>query len=1462
EMAGAATSIFDTECSTYYPPNAGNGLYVYGELPLFVVKATAYLVQQQALSNAQSIGDPVGRGQAIQSANYVTTYYGVQVVGRMVSTLAELFSIFFVFLIGRRLYNRWTGLLAAALYAAAVLPIQLSHFWTADAFTNLPVVITFWFATRILDRARWYDFLGAGVALGASFASRINTLPLFGVVVLAAMIYALPYLAGATVRVDWWKVLRRSLVSLVFIAIIVFLLLLMNHVLANFGLPDAAQKILLGAGIVALALIYLFFVSPAINFNPLPGRAWLWQRLLLGCLVAFIATLVTFRFAYPHAFTGGPGLLGFFNITPYSTFLNNMSEAQRLTSGAVDFPPAHQWANRAPYLFALDNIVLWGLGVPLGLMAWFGFLWAALQVLRARPGWTRHALPVAWIAVYFGYMGRQWVMTMRYFMPIYPFLALMAAWALVEIAVRAWRWSAENGAVLRRAAAVGGTLLLVGVLVLTYVWADMFVSIYRRELTRVEASRWVQREAPSPVSTTLTTSDGQTRLVNLRLPGGAAVTVTAYDTPAPRLVAFTPQAVGSIDHVIISHLADPDHKGDVKRFNVTVALNNDGSKVIAHGSIQANFGAQASSLGDPVTVRLDQPVMLNPTEQYYFMTWSEGRLSVVRTATDLADFTVADGQGNAVAQVKLPEQADTRQASAYLSGQPLDANFSAPLDGMIDHFDLTHALNPLRDGSTVNLNISLYDATSNTLLSQGTLSADISTTKSSPDGDAYRIPLDKPVTVKAGQALRFEIAASGQEPVQIAGTAIASEGPWDDPIPWKVCPLPADMPLTHDTPPNVLPITCDSVDGFDGWYRGLALNMADEDDQTKQASIQSALDQADYFIISSNRFYDSEARIPMRYPMSIAFYKALFAGQTGFDLVKTVSSFPSLGSFEIPDQNLPIYNTPSWVKEFQSEEAFSVYDHPTVFIFKKNANYSSQALAKILNVPNATIDQVSLREDTVSSQDPTLVNRITFSAADPGPALNGFQLTDDQRAIQTQGGTWSDLFNRNWTINTSPIIAVVAWWLAILLIGLAAWPLVFVVLPGLPDRGYPIAKIIGLLIVAWVAWAGGTLHLLTWTQGGLFLITLALIAVGIVLAWRHREAMRDYVRANWRHMLIVELITLILFLAFVFVRLGNPDLWAQVLGGEKPMDFAYFNAVLRSTIFPPYDPWYAGGYLNYYYFGYVLIGSPVKLLGVMPSIAYNLVVPTLFALTGIGAFCVAFNLAASRIFFPRDEGQDGGQDVPLRARRRFAMRVPAASPYLAGALALILCLILGNLDTPRTFIGGVTQAGGYAQDTQAFLNWKIQQFTKANGHQPSADEMLLLTGEASNPSVPDQIGFALSDTGRLLSSISGGIVSIARGGILPVDPNRWFWAARSVVGEMPNSSNEINEFPYFTFVYGDLHAHMMAFPLTLLALAWLLSEVLGAGYIRRTTALSIGVALLGGLIVGALQATNTWDWLT
>ncbi len=144
-------------------------------------------------------------------------------------------------------------------------------------------------------------------------------------------------------------------------------------------------------------------------------------------------------------------------------------------------------------------------------------------------------------------------------------------------------------------------------------------------------------------------------------------------------------------------------------------------------------------------------------------------------------------------------------------------------------------------------------------------------------------------------------------------------------------------------------------------------------------------------------------------------------------------------------------------------------------------------------------------------------------------------------------------------------------------------------------------------------------------------------------------------------MLIEEALFGVAFLFFLFVRFGNPDLWHPVMGGEKPMDFAYLNAVIKSQYFPPYDPWFAGGQITYYYFGFVLIAALIKLLGIMPSIAYNFAIPTLFALTALGAFCVAFNLVQAFGRWARD--------------RSYWLK----NPIVIGVIAAVFVVFMGNL---------------------------------------------------------------------------------------------------------------------------------------------------------------------------------------
>lgn len=1216
---------FDSECSNLYPPNIGHGTYVYGELPLFIVHYAAKLV-------AQATGDPTW-----------AAYDRIHFVGRSVSAIADIFTIFFIFLIGRRLYGRWTGLLAALLYSVAVLPIQLSHFWTMDAVTNLPLSIAIYCAVRVLDRSRWQDYLGFGAALGAAIACRINVAPLAGLIVLAAIIYSMP----------------------------------------------------------------LFDVT-----IPWSERGRIFSRAIIGLLIAGAATLIVFRVTNPHAFTG-PSIFG---IVPYRDFLYQLSQAQYFTSGHYDGPPNYQWIDRAPYLFAWRNIVEWGMGIPLGLVAWGAWIWAMVQVIRARKLWTRHALLVAWIFVYFAYFGRNWVATMRYFMPMYPALILLGAWMLVEMVKRGRSWTITHPASVRRVGLVAASAVLIFVTGFSILWGNGFAQIHARLLTRVEASQWFARNVPASVSATISTADGKSWLLNMPYGGVAPI-----DATTPLILQQTSEAGGTFSTLNITH-------------------------------------------------------------------------------------ALSSGQGG-------------------------------------------------------TLHAKVFDSITNQPLAQGQVRADFTQINSSPLGNPYTITLDKPVTLSAAQQINIQLYAD-DSPVQLTGTSVGVEGGWDDAVPYKVCPLPASIELTDNTPSGLRDYSnCNGLEPFNAGYYTVPSNdglyMAADDTPAKIKYMQDGLDKSDYLTISSNRFYDSEPRDPARFPMTTNYYRALFAGQLGYDVVKVFTSYINIGPFSIPDEALPTYNWPSFMKEWwQSEEAFTVYDHPAVYVLKKNAQYNSKAVAAVLNGTNIT-DVTAITPGSYDST--TLANKISWPTYTANAAPSGFMMSPELASIQQSGGTWSDLFNLNSLVNSSPVATVLIWYLTLMLLGLIAWPLLFAILPGLPDRGYPLSKIAGLLLVAWFVWTGGTLRFLTWSAPGIAFAMLLLAAFSTYFAVRRRAELLTYMRSHWRHMLIVEGITLALFIGFLLVRLGNPDLWAQTLGGEKPMDFAYFNAVLRSTVFPPYDPWYSGGFMNYYYFGFVLVATPVKLLGVVPAVAYNLILPMLYAFTGIGAFSIAYNVVASRLVMPRDEG-DSDPAAPFIARRRWALRAPAGSPYVAGIAAMALCVIVGNLDTPRVLLTGIASAGGYSAPVNDPYAAAVNQFVTKNGRAPSPEENNELLKQSQNASPLSGITANLSDFGRWVSSVGRGLSSSLSQGYLPVGPDRWFWGPRSVIGEIPNASSEITEFPAFTYVFADMHAHMMDMPLEMLAIGWLLAEILGAGVIKRTLFSVIVSTVIGGITIGLMYATNTWDW--
>jgi YYY domain-containing protein len=674
-------------------------------------------------------------------------------------------------------------------------------------------------------------------------------------------------------------------------------------------------------------------------------------------------------------------------------------------------------------------------------------------------------------------------------------------------------------------------------------------------------------------------------------------------------------------------------------------------------------------------------------------------------------------------------------------------------------------------------------------------------------------------------------------------------------MPAKICTVPFGVTLADAPPSGLLSARdCNGRDVRHGLLNGYTLDLHWEDVPEKRDRMQDMLDSTDYIIIATNRRYDSQSRIPARWPMTNRYYDALFSGELGFDLVKTFQEAFELGPIKISDQYLPTYSAPKWLNEFEAEEAFHVYDHPVVFIFQKNQSYSPENTMAILG--DAELNSVG--SVFGGYNDPTItgvINNLWSLDADPAPTQ--LEFTKDMQSIQDAGGTWSDRFSRESIINTNQVVATLVWWAAIVVFGWITYPILFIAFPTLGDRGYAFAKFTGMLIVGWGTWALSSLRIAVWSQGGILGGFTLLAALNVWIVWRNREKFSTFLRTRWRLLAWIEGVTFILFIVFVAIRLSNPDLWHSSFGGEKPMDFAYFNATLRSTIFPPIDPWFADGFLNYYYFGYVIVGVPTLLLGVVPSLAYNLIIPTLFSITGISAFSVTYSIVngwRSKLDVARLPDAASLESSPPSPKRR-----SLGNPWVAGVMALLLAVVLGNLDTVRVFGLGVANVGGYKQPI-SLQSYLVDEYVQDFGVPPDETATLEIAERASEDHFGDRLQYEWHNVSSLIGGIFRGFGEMLSGADLHISSERWFWAPTRIIAEIPNSGDgAINEMPFFTFLYGDLHAHMIAMPMMLFAMAFVYNELMISGRDRRRKFAQFVAIALGALTVGMFQATNTWD---
>lgn len=435
---------------------------------------------------------------------------------------------------------------------------------------------------------------------------------------------------------------------------------------------------------------------------------------------------------------------------------------------------------------------------------------------------------------------------------------------------------------------------------------------------------------------------------------------------------------------------------------------------------------------------------------------------------------------------------------------------------------------------------------------------------------------------------------------------------------WIVANVTPGSVLSSEAWDDGLPLQLPGVDS--GEFAFEQLNLVGPDDEAKVAILAAQLGRIDYVIESSPRIWATVVRMPARFPSTIKFFDGLDSGALGFQRVATFRSGPALGPWRLD--------------ESAAEEAFSVYDHPEVRIWRK-----------VRTVP---------RDRLVAQLDPVAASNAV--AVDPNHAgSNGLLLEKSAIAANTAGPTYDQAFDTS----GSNLMHVVGWFALLELFGLAAFVLFLPLFRRLPDAGLGLSKILALMCLAiavffCVAWLK-----LRFDRGLVVVLSTAFVVAGASRARRRADDLRHIWSERRRVLIGVEVVTASVFLLVVLTRALNPDLWHPFRGGEKPFEMAVLTAVLRTRTLPVYDPWFSHGALNYYYGGWLLLAAPARLLRTSPALVMNLAI-------GVFASCTAgaaFTTVTAMVSEGRRSSRCGGRQ-----------RIDVA----AGALGALFVLALGN----------------------------------------------------------------------------------------------------------------------------------------------------------------------------------------
>lgn len=357
-------------------------------------------------------------------------YDGLLRMGRALASLLDVGLAALIFLLARQLTQRKAvAYFALISYLLMFFPTQNSNFFIVDNFVNFFFSLTLLFLVIYWRRPRWRTLVALSISYGLLLTSKIT--PLLLAPLLVTFLAFRPWL--------------ERLIT-----------------------PPQAHTYL------ARLRAYISGTKTTSKKSP---RALLATSVLGPTLFLFLVLLTSFL-TMPYAWIKS------------TQFISEVSAQIRMNSDAYVFPYTLQYVKTTPYLYPLRQVFFWGVGPPLATLALIGFSLVfrrTLFLLRRKSGWktilAHPALPYALVQLmFFLVIGQSAVKFMRYLLPLYGALALLAGISLDAI------WGVQ------RKSTRFSLILITILLLLAASWYGSFLSIYTRRHPRLEASDWIKAQ--------------------------------------------------------------------------------------------------------------------------------------------------------------------------------------------------------------------------------------------------------------------------------------------------------------------------------------------------------------------------------------------------------------------------------------------------------------------------------------------------------------------------------------------------------------------------------------------------------------------------------------------------------------------------------------------------------------------------------------------------------------------------------------------------------------------------------------------------------------------------------------------------------------------------------------------------------------------------------------------------------